>query len=135
MEFKNLQNNEVISKDTKESIIKINNVEIHLKNSDNYITTINDLINLSKREPNAIMFMRPPLYSAFKSTVDNSIETYVNVGDDVKYRKTTHIPEGEEVGLTHKVKQLELSAIGSISVFTARLSNGDMCLASYLLKV
>ena len=115
-------------------VIKINNVEVHLK-LPKRITTLGELLKLSKEEPTSIKFMKPALYSAFKSTVDDSIESYVSVGDTVKYRKSMHIPAGEEEGLTHTVTEIELSAIGSMTVITARLTNGDMCLSNYLVKL
>ena len=115
-------------------VIKINNVEVYLK-LPKRITTLDELLKLSKEEPTSIKFMKPALYSAFKSTVDGSIEAYVSIGDTVKYRKSIYIPAGEEEGLTHTVTEIELSAIGSMAVITARLTNGDMCLSNYLVKL
>lgn len=147
MEFENLINNEEIKHNIpkkgntkgKASII-LGNVTI-LFNDDveedfDNITSLNDLLILDRKKPGIIYAMKPALYSAFQSTVNKTLEPYVNKGDKVKYADKRYVPSFADIEDEVEVTDVELVSIGSMSVFAAKLSNGDhSVLTHYLTKV
>lgn len=143
MEFENLKNeeNKPVSKEKQNNLeeIVINNVSIFL-NSDpdedfTKILTIEDLLKLDKKKPGIIINIEPKLYSAFKSSVNGVLEPYVAKGDKVRYKKEKLASSTQDWETIHTVEEVELSSIGSMSIFNARLSNGEICLTNYLKKV
>lgn len=126
--------------DLEENIIMMNNVKVYMKKDpdEDYagVNTIEQLIDIEERKPGHIKNMAPKIYSKYlKEGKAYTLETYVKKNDRVKYGRLNCIPRNEAEGLVHTVEKIELSAIGSMAVVTAKLSNGDMCLTQYLEKV
>ena len=127
-----MENNESNDNNLKD-VIEINNVQVYLDKPRN-IKTFEEIVELSKKEKGSVKHTKPKLYSIFKSLKDGSLETYVSTGDIVKYKNKVHVPAGSNIESTYKVNKIDLWAIGSMTIITAHLNNGDECLANYLIK-
>lgn len=135
---KNEVNENLKVKKTLKKEITINDVIVYVDAEDteedyDNIKTIEELIVLSNKKPNVILGFKPSLYSTFKSKTTKCIETYVNKGDTVTYRSPVLAPDKKNVVVD--VEEIGLKSLGSMSIVYAKLTNGDTCLTTHLIKV
>lgn len=102
----------------------VNNIEedySHLK-------TLQDIVELDKKNPNLIYGFDPPLFLEFVNKGTGELKTYVNIGDIVilkpKYAKDINIPR--------TVKDLYLKSLNDRTAIIAELNDGDLEIASRL---
>lgn len=112
-------------------VILIYNAEDHEIDFSN-LKTLEDVLKLDESKPNVLLHVKPPLFSAYKGK-DKTIETYVRVGDKVKYRNPAFSPIKENPVLT--VSKVELKNLTNMTVVIASFEEGDFSLANHLIKV
>lgn len=142
MEFENLNNENVTKTPSKTKVlsvpIQLGNVTVYFKADpeENFdlITTLDDVLSLDKKKPGLLRTVKPPLYSVFQGTNDKTLEPYVAVGDKVKYRKQIYAPDECDINTEFEVISVELVSLGSMSVFSARLNNGEHSILTNFLK-
>ena len=103
------------------------------ENYDN-VSTLEDVLALDRKKPNILLGVVPPLFSAFVPVGEPiNIQTYVNKGDSVVYRKKEFSPIKENPALL--VDNVVIKSLGNMSVIIAEFSNGDFSLTNLLKKV
>lgn len=95
--------------------------------------SLEGLLQLQNEEGIVPTSVDPPMYSIFK-TVDGKLQTYVAVGDRVRYAKAIYMPSGVVMTDEFTVTNVELSSLGNMSVFVAALDNGDTTVLTNFLK-
>lgn len=139
-EFENLTESKSSStpKPTTE-VITIGRVKVELlvDPDEDYstVTTAQDLVNLDSKKPGIIKSITPKLYPAFASSVNKTLESHVEIGDNVRYKTSAAIPVGSDGETIYEVVDLELVGLTDMTAFVARLSNGDLVLTLHLKKV
>ena len=142
MEFENVQNekvNKTPSKKKELSIpIELGNVTVYFNNDPeedfSIISTLDDVLALDTKKPGLIKAVKPPLYSVFHGANNKTLEPYVVVGDKVKYRKQIYAPAECDIDTEFEVISVELVSLGNMSVFSARLNNGEHSILTNFLK-
>lgn len=121
--------------------VKIGNVTIAFNNDPEEdftkIKTIEDVLDLDIKKVGIIAKITPPLYSAFKGSVNRTIEPHVRKGDTVKFvNKRCKASSTSDEADEFEVAGIEIQSLKSMSIFVASLTNGTKSvLSSYLRKV
>ena len=140
MEFKDLSNEKINQsakkapkpKETKEVLINDvvfifdNDTEENFDNIQNF----QQLLLLDKKKPNLLIGVKPPLYSAFKASVNKNIEVYVEMDDDVIFKNPAFSPDKENP--VRIVSNVYPKSLGSMSVIIADFMDGEFALTNHL---
>lgn len=113
-------------------VVCVYNGEDHEVNFED-VKTFEDVLTLNKKKPNILLYTKPALYSAFRAKGTMNLETYVNIGDKVKYKNDHSSPIEGNPALV--VEKLELKSLGDMAVIIATLEGGDYAVTNYLKKV
>ena len=146
MEFKNLTNEVNKKKGVKTtSTTKVHGKKILIGDvtflvdetdtEEDYDTlkTLQDVLALYRKKPNVILGVDPPLYSAFVSSANQSIETYVDIGDQVVYKNKGFSPDKKNNPMI--VSNVEIKSLRNMSVIIATFDDGEFSITNHLKRV
>lgn len=92
------------------------------------IRTLADVMRMQETNPNALLAIKPKLYSTFMKR--GKINPFVKVGDKVRYKKFA----SQEDNSIKVVSSIRIESLGDMSVIIASFEDGGYSL-TYLLEI